>query len=319
MSLRWFAIIVFLGYLASGNFALGEDDLSRALQDLPNTEQIQINAINGQPIQNHPEIINVLPGERISFKADIFKPGPPCTVPGGCPEKRSAEEFIWSADDRVGDECQIRHPHACLTRSSFERDEDDMIFHIPPVMEKNIMIRVTHETLSSQDQIILHNGGSTYVAEHPSGDSVDERAEPPHYPTFNSWQSDDPYWGPNYPCYYYSWGPYPYYRDWGPWGCSSVPIGYGWYFWGTWGWPYGYWGWYHPYYPGYYGYYHPGWWRSGYALSNRPFGFAGPERRMMSGGYEQHPGGGYENRSGNFGGYGGGGYGGFGRGGGGRR
>jgi hypothetical protein len=295
MLARWIPIT--LCCLSLGHWAFAGDDSSDELQQAFSSERVQIVSIGGKSIVNHPPVIEVLPGERILLRADVLKSVDACTNPDGCPEKRAADEFSWTADDRIGDQCEARHPHACLSRSSFERDDDDqIIFHIPYAMEENITLRVAHESLPARDQIVLHNARSTEVSQSTPAYDDEDHKEIRTYPTLTSWEMDEPVWGPNTPCYYYAWGPYPYYTDRGVWGCSNLPIGLGWYFgptWG-WGWPYGYWGWYGPYHRGWYGYGYgygyPYGWRANRVLVGRTWGFGELRyNRPPAVGYEARP------------------------------
>lgn len=264
MSNAW--TLTLLGLLVLGpRFARGEDTVTAdpvvAATPVP-AGQVRIYSFNGREVPNHPNVIDVLPGEKISLKADVLQFGGYCLHADGCPQGRNAEEFVWSADDRADDQCTARYPDACRDRTAFQPEGNEMIFHIPYAMGREITLRVSHDTSGSQDTVILHNAHFQSLAREAGA----YREDGPLYPKLGS--PDEPC-APYYYCSPYAyWGPYPYYGwAWG-WRYPGWTIGIGW----GWGYGYGYgygWGWGAPYgwYAGYYhpgfgfGYYHPGLWR----------------------------------------------------------
>ncbi len=314
MSIKTRIIIVLsaLSFLVTSAFA--EDDNQYAASP----ERVQIISIGGKSLSTHPSVINVLPGEQISFGADILQSGNACYNPDGCREGKAAEEFIWTADNREDNECAARHPNSC-GRSNFQTDGNEIVFHIPASMGREITIKVTHETLSLQDTIVLHNSNYPDVA-------TDDVSPYVHYDTYDSHNFytlaptdiHEPYWYPYYPYdswwgsgpypyypYAYWWGPYPYYRvGWWGWGGPGWSVGFAFYG-GGWGWGWGrpYRGWTYAgsYHPGFYGYYRSSWSHPTVARYGAPVYRSMPARPM---GYGY--GGGYRSGGGYWGGRGGG-------------
>ena len=282
---RWIPIIVSCLLLGHSTFALGEDTASAEPQNVSSPERVQIYSIGGRAMANHPPVINVLPGEQISLRADVIQAGNACPHPEGCPEGRGAEEFHWSANDRADDECSARRPETCRDHTAFQPEGNEMIFHIPYAMGHDITVQVSHENLYSSDMIILHNAHygsiarqSTYPAT-PQGYYEESHSDAPLYPTLAPSGINEPYYDP----YYHSpwWDPYPYpYAYWSGWGWGwgwrwagpgwTVGVGFG--FGPAWGWGWGWgWGWrYGGWHPGIYGFYHPGWSGPRYGLVSGP-------------------------------------------------
>jgi len=241
-------------------------------------EGVRIVSINDQARAEHPPAIDVLPGDHIRLRADVLQFGNACPHPEGCPEGKSPEEFLWTADDRADDSCRGA-AEDCRDRTEFEPVGSDMIFHIPYTMSSDIRIHVRHDGMASEDTLVLHNqhlpvsasDSHAPYATTPPDFYADDRDNKPLYPALAPNGVNEPYCSPYYP------GPYcyPYYGGvWWGWGGPHWVVGWGWgYGPGWWAWPH-YYGWY-GYHPGLYGYYHPGWW------SVRSTLMVGPRLRTM--------------------------------------
>ena len=174
--------------------ALAEDTVTAEPQNLETSfhspERVQIYpVVGGRDVDNHPAAISVLPGEQISFRADVLQAGNACPNPQGCRENRNQAEFYWSANDRPDDECSARRPETCRDRTSFQPLGEEMVFHIPYAMNHDITIRVNHENLYSSDTIVLHNAHQAgYIARqspYPSNPQ-NNYDEGPIYPSFRA-------------------------------------------------------------------------------------------------------------------------------------
>jgi hypothetical protein len=319
MSYKWIAFFLVLLLNPTKNSWGEEVTADPDGAPLSSPERLMIYSIGDRTVAHHPPVIDILPGEQISFRVDAFDFGNACSNPEGCPEGKDSEAFTWHADDRPDDECSARTPEACRDRTSFQPEGNTMIFHIPYAMGREITLKVTRENPYLEDTIVLRNAHYAGYADRPNYSSY-----PDHSYSDNSYgaarydydmspELHDPYWTTYYPCSYW-WGPYPY-----SYGCTYWPVtvgigigvGFGWgYAWGWGAWPY-YRGWYGygPYYhPGFYGYYHPGW-GGYYGAGPRVWAPAGVGPRY--GGWRPQGGaaggpGNFERNSGEFGGRGGG-------------
>jgi hypothetical protein len=291
MHMRWL-LVISICLLFGHQLALSEEDSSPS-EGASWPERVEIISIGGRSMIGHPSVINVLPGEQISFRADVLQFGNACSHPEGCPEMRSFEEFFWSSSDRPEEQCVTRRPETCRDRTEFEPTGNEIIFHIPYAMPSDLTIRVTHESKVSEDSIVLHNAHYPEYSDRTQYASSydDGRYDPYLYPSLPPPDFEGP--NPYYSCYYWS-GPYPYEYRWAWWdGCPNWTIRVGWWAGPVWGWPYWGWGWGRGwgwagayYYPGFYGY--RGW--PGYAAPRFARAGIGPhmERPFMGprgGGY----------------------------------
>lgn len=223
MKTKWFSIsaLIFVGLCS---FARAESE----------QEKVQIFSINGKELKSHPDMVHVLPGEQIAFQVDAVKlEGQDCAHPEGCPEGIDLDQFIWVADDSEQDHCDARDVEHCMEHSAFEPQGNEIIFHIPRAMDRDIVVRVARKGSSSEDKIVLRSA---------RGYAEQEHYQPPVVNSNDPWEKsglyNDSYATNLYPNGYwvypsnYWWGPYPYYYSWG-WGwwypTWYFSAGVGWY------------------------------------------------------------------------------------------
>lgn len=218
-------------------------DIFKIDTDASSPELVKIFSINGRALAEHPPMIDVLPGQQVSLRADVLQFGNACPHPEGCPEGRDSDQFTWHADDRDGNECSARSPEGCTDRTEFEPQGNEMIFHIPFPMTRDITLRVSHRDVSSTDHIVLHNARlphqrAGYERPFPTTpyNYYPEEPAKPQYPSIApsginqpyGYVPYDPYWVGWHPVYpgYYPYGPYPAYPvTW--YGGSGVFISFG--------------------------------------------------------------------------------------------
>ncbi|MGZ3698915.1 MAG: hypothetical protein ACXVCH_12545, partial [Bdellovibrionota bacterium] len=146
---------------------------------------VRITSVNGNYEANHAQVIQVHPGDVVSLSADLFFESYDNNQYGYQPRNQSVENFVWSADDRYGDECDASQGN-CLANSSFEVTDYGVNFYVPYSMARNLTITVRDRNNDSQDSVLLENYSFVQTPNYVPPTTV--VTEPTQYP----YQTFDP-------------------------------------------------------------------------------------------------------------------------------